>query len=124
MGNLTRDPEIRYTPKGSAVSDLGLAINRKYKQGEQWKEEVTFVDVTVWAKQAELAAQYLAKGRTVFVEGRLEMDSWQDKNTGEKRNKLKVVAETLQFIGGKGDGQRQGRPPSRQQQFNDDDVAF
>ena len=124
MGNLTRDPEIRYTPKGSAVSDLGLAINRKYKQGEQWKEEVTFVDVTVWAKQAELAAQYLAKGRTVFVEGRLEMDSWQDKNTGEKRNKLKVVAETLQFIGGKGDGQRQEQPPSRQQQSNYEDDPF
>ena len=124
MGNLTRDPEIRYTPKGSAVSDLGLAINRKYKQGEQSKEEVTFVDVTVWAKQAELAAQYLAKGRTVFVEGRLEMDSWQDKNTGEKRNKLKVVAETLQFIGGKGDGQRQEQPPSRQQQSNYEDDPF
>ena len=102
MGNLTRDPEVRYTPKGNAVTDLGLAVNRSYTldSGER-REEVTFVDITVWGRQAELAGQYLHKGRPVFVEGRLQLDSWEDKNTGEKRNKLKVVCEQMKLIGGR-----------------------
>jgi len=100
MGNLTRDPEVRYTPKGTALANLGLAVNRVWttESGEQ-KEEVTFVDIEVWGRQAETAGQYLAKGRPVFVEGRLKLDSWEDKESGQKRNKLKVVAERVQFLG-------------------------
>jgi len=100
MGNLTRDPEVRYTPKGTAIANLGLAVNRVYTTdaGEQ-KEEVTFVDIEVWGRQAETAGQYLSKGRPVFVEGRLKLDSWEDKESGQKRNKLKVVAERVQFLG-------------------------
>src|SRR6059036_2839554 len=94
MGNLTRDPEVRYTPKGTAVAEIGLAVNRTFtaENGEK-REETTFVDVTLWGRQAEVAAEYLKKGRPVFIEGRLQMDSWEDKTTGQKRTKLKVVAE-------------------------------
>jgi single-strand DNA-binding protein len=100
MGNLTRDPEVKYTPKGTAIANLGLAVNRVYttESGEQ-KEEVTFIDIEVWGRQAETAGQYLAKGRPVFIEGRLKLDSWEDKESGQKRNKLKVVAERVQFLG-------------------------
>jgi single-strand DNA-binding protein len=100
MGNLTRDPEVRYTPKGTALANLGVAVNRVWttESGEQ-KEEVTFVDIEVWGRQAETAGQYLSKGRPVFVEGRLKLDSWEDKESGQKRNKLKVVAERVQFLG-------------------------
>lgn len=101
LGNLTRDPEVRYTPKGTAVADLGIAVNRTYtaENGEK-REEVTFVDVTFWGRTAENAGQYLKKGRPVFVEGRLQLDSWDDKQSGQKRSKLKVVGELLQFLGG------------------------
>lgn len=100
MGNLTRDPEVRYTPKGTAIANLGLAVNRVYTtEGGEQKEEVTFIDIEVWGRQAETAGQYLAKGRPVFVEGRLKLDSWEDKESGQKRNKLKVVAERVQFLG-------------------------
>src|SRR5271155_5776907 len=103
MGNLTRDPEVRYTPKGTAVAELGLAINRVYsaENGEK-REETTFVDVTFWGRTAEIAGEYLKKGRPVFIEGRLQLDSWEDKQTGQKRNKLKVVGENMQFIGARG----------------------
>jgi single-strand DNA-binding protein len=99
LGNLTRDPELRYTPKGTAVGDISLAVNRVWnnEQGQR-QEEVTFVEVTLWGRQAEIAQQFLAKGRGVFIEGRLHMDSWEDKESGQKRTKLKVVAEALQFI--------------------------
>ncbi len=100
LGNLTRDPEVRYTPKGSAVCDLGLAVNRQYSldNGEK-REEVTFVDVVLWARLAEIAGEYLKKGRPVFIEGRLQMDSWDDKQSGQKRTKLRVVGETMQLLG-------------------------
>jgi single-strand DNA-binding protein len=100
MGNLTRDPEVKYTPKGTAIANLGLAVNRVWttESGEQ-KEEVTFIDIEVWGRQAETAGQYLSKGRPVFIEGRLKLDSWEDKESGQKRNKLKVVAERVQFLG-------------------------
>src|SRR6476620_1646596 len=100
LGNLTRDPEVRYTPKGSAVADLGIAVNRQYTldNGEK-REEVTFVDVTLWGRQAEVAGEYLKKGRSVFIEGRLQLDTWDDKQSGQKRSKLKVVGEGLQLIG-------------------------
>ena len=109
LGNLTRDPEVRYTPKGTAVADLGIAINRTYtaENGEK-REEVTFVDVTFWGRTAENAGQYLKKGRPVFVEGRLQLDSWDDKQSGQKRTKLKVVGEILQFLGGRPGGAGEG----------------
>ena len=114
MGNLTRDPELRYTPKGTAVADIGMAINRVWTndQGER-QEETTFVDVTLWGRQAELAQQYLSKGRPVYIEGRLQMDTWEDKNSGQKRSKLKVVGENMQFIGSGGGG---GRPSGGEEQ--------
>lgn len=99
IGNLTRDPELRYTPKGTAVADIALAINRVWNNDQgQKQEETTFVDVTLWGRQAELAQQYLSKGRGVYIEGRLQMDSWDDKETGKKRSKLKVIGENLQFM--------------------------
>ena len=102
-GNLTRDPELRYTPKGTAIASFGLAINRKWKSetGEA-KEEVTFVDVEAWDRQAEVVAQYFKKGRPILVEGRLKFDQWEDKNTHQKQSKLKVVLEGFSFIDTKG----------------------
>ena len=116
IGRLTRDVELRYTPTGTAVADFGLAVNRVYKTADgEKKEAVTFVDITVWAKRAEVCAEYLSKGRQVFVEGRLELDSWESKE-GEKRSKLKVVAEDVQFLGsapGKSDRrERETGPPA------------
>ncbi len=101
IGNLTRDPEVRYIPSGMAVAELGLAVNRQFtdKNSNERKEEVTFVDVTLWGREAELAGEYLAKGRPVMIEGRLQMDTWDDKATGQKRSKLKVVGERMQFLG-------------------------
>lgn len=117
MGNLTRDPELRYTPKGQAVVKLGLAVNRRYttESGEQ-REEVTFVDIDAWGKQAETIAQYCKKGRPLFVEGRLKLDQWDDKNTGQKRSALRVVLEGFQFVGGppsEGGGTPAPRPAAR-----------
>lgn len=126
LGNITRDLEVRYTPKGTAVCDLGMAVNR-IRTGDNGEriEEVTYVDVTLWGRQAELAGQYLSKGRSVFIEGRLQLDQWDDKQTGQKRSRLRVVGENMQFIGGQGDSggnqggssaPRQQAPPSEQQQ--------
>jgi single-strand DNA-binding protein len=111
IGNLTRDPEVRYTPKGTAVTEIGLAVNRIYsgEDGEK-KEETTFVDVTLWARQAEIAGQYLKKGRPVFIEGRLQLDSWDDKQTGQKRSRLRVVAENLQLLGSRQEGEGSSAP--------------
>src|SRR5438874_3169041 len=105
LGNLTRDPEIRYTPKGSAVCDLGIAINRQYtlENGER-REEVTYVDVVLWARLAEIAAEYLKKGRPVFIEGRLQLDTWDDKQSGQKRSKLRVIGENMQMLGSRQGG--------------------
>jgi single-strand DNA-binding protein len=110
-GNLTRDPELRYTPKGTAVAQITLAINRTWKSetGES-KEEVSFVDVEAWGRQGEVIAQYMRKGRPLLVEGRLKQDKWEDKNTHQKQSKLKVVLESFSFIDSKSpDG---GAPPS------------
>jgi len=99
MGNLTRDPELRYTASGTAVADLGLAVNRRYTNGGgELKEDVLFITVVVWKNQAEAAAQYLAKGSPVHVEGRLQSRSWETKD-GDKRTTFEVVAERLQFLG-------------------------
>ena len=101
LGNLTRDPELRYTPKGTAVADIGVAINRVWNNEQnQRQEETTFVDITLWGRQAEIAQQYLTKGRGVFIEGRLQMDTWEDKASGQKRSKLKVIGESFQFLSG------------------------
>ena len=105
IGNLTRDPELRYIPSGTAVAKFGLAVNREYTDrasGEK-KETPCFVDITVWGKQAEICNQYLTKGRQVFIEGRLEFSSWETKE-GDKRSKLEVVAERFQFLGGRKEG--------------------
>jgi single stranded DNA-binding protein len=100
IGNCTRDPELRHTPGGAAVVDLGLAINRNYVNdaGEK-KTDTTFLDVTLWAKTAELVAKYVRKGAPIFVEGRIQMDSWQDKQTNQQRTRLKIVGESVQLLG-------------------------
>ena len=100
IGNLTGDPELRHTKNGKAVADMSLALNRTYTvqpSGER-REETTYIDVVLWNRQAELASQYLKKGRSVLVEGRLQEDSWQDKTSGQTRKKIRVVAERLQFM--------------------------
>jgi single-strand DNA-binding protein len=122
-GNLTRDPEVRYTPKGTAIAKLGMAINRTWKtETGETKEEVTFVDVDAFGRTAEVISQYLKKGRPILVEGRLKLDQWDDKQTGQKRSRLGVVLEGFQFLdsgrGGEGGGGGGGRsfpqpvPPS------------
>src|SRR5580658_8725441 len=111
VGNLTRDPELRYTPKGTAIAKIGLAVNRVWtnEAGEK-KEEVTFVDVDIFGRTAENVAQYMRKGRPILIEGRLRLDQWDDKQTGQKRSRLGVVAETVQFLGSPGEG---GSAPNR-----------
>ena len=110
MGNLTRDPELRYTPSNIAVCKVGLAVNRRFKdsQSGEWREEPTFVDVTIFGKRGEAFEKYHRKGAMAFVEGSLRLDTWEDKNGGGKRSKLYVVADTWEFVGG-----REGRAPGR-----------
>lgn len=103
LGNLTRDPELRYTPSGTAVTDIGLAVNDRRKgQTGEWIEETTFVDVTLWGRTAEIASEYLSKGSSALIEGRLKLDTWE--TDGQKRSKLKVIGEKLQLVGGRGSG--------------------
>lgn len=117
MGNLTRDPELRYIASGTAVTDFGLAVNDKRKNANgELIEETTFVDVTLWARNAEVAGEYLSKGSPVLIEGRLKYDAWETQD-GQKRSKLKVVGERMQLIGGRGQGRPDGggqRPAARQ----------
>lgn len=142
IGNVTRDPEIKYTPKGTAVTDVGLAVNRfiPASDGGERREETTFIDVTLWGRQAEIAGEYVKKGRPVYIEGRLQMDTWDDKQTGQKRSKLRVVCENLQLLGARDGGGGGGRsnyeddapPPSRSRSPQsapppapeDDDIPF
>lgn len=142
MGNLTRDVELKHTPSNMAVGSFGLAMNRRFRAGDgQMREEVTFVDCEAWGKTAETMSKYLQKGRPVFLEGRLKLDTWEDKNDGSKRSKLKVVVETFQFVdskggdGGGGDGgggsyagSRSGSAPASKgehyDQGGDDDIPF
>jgi single-strand DNA-binding protein len=108
MGNLTRDPEVRFTPNNMAICKFGLAVNRRFKdaQSGEWKEEPTFVDVTIFGARAEPFARYHSKGKQAFIEGSLRLDTWEDKNGGGKRSKLYVVADTWEFVGGgRGEGQ-------------------
>jgi len=113
MGNLTRDPELRYTPGGSAVCEFGLAVNRRYtlSNGEA-KDETTFVDIVVWGKQGETAQRYLQKGGGVFLEGRLLFEQWTEKDTQKKRSRIRVVAERVQFLGRREEGAPEGAPAS------------
>lgn len=114
LGNVTRDIQVKYTPGGTAVAEVGLAVNRIWfdKQSNQKKEDVTFVDVTLWGRTAEVAGEFLQKGKPVLIEGRLALDQWTDKDSGQKRSKLKVVGETLQLLGSKSDGQGRSRQQS------------
>jgi single-strand DNA-binding protein len=105
VGNLTRDPELRYIPSGMAVSDIGLAVNERIKRNEQWVDEPVFVDITLWGRLAEIANEYLSKGSPVLIEGRLRLDRWE--KDGQKHSKLKVTAEKMQMLGSRdGGGQR------------------
>lgn len=118
-GNLTRDPQVRFFENEKCVADFGLAINRRYRdKGGEMKEETTFVDVEVWGRQAELCGQYLTKGRNCMIEGSLKLDQWEDKASGAKRSKLKVVAQRVHFIGGNEgqQGQSNQSAPARDQQ--------
>ena len=109
IGNLTRDPELRVTPKGTAICQFGLAVNRQFKdESGSVRDETTFVDIEAWGRQGETISKYCTKGRPLFVEGRLKFDQWEDKTSGQKRSKLKVVLEGFQFLGGRGDGEGQG----------------
>ena len=122
MGNLTRDPEVRYTPGGTAVSEIGLAVNDRRKDAKgDWVDEVTFVDITLWGRQAEIAGEYLNKGSQILVEGRLKLDSWE--KDGQKRSKLRVVGENMRMLGGKGGGKggSGGGPGPDESEFGGDD---
>lgn len=113
LGNLTRSPELKYSQTGTAICNFGIAVNRKYKQGEDLKEEVCFLDVTAFGKQAESAAQYLDKGRQALVEGRLQQQRWET-DAGEKRSKLVLIAESITFVGHKPSDDPHGGPEEPQ----------
>lgn len=123
LGNLTRDVELTYTPSGTAVAQVGLAVNdrRKGTNGD-WIDETTFVDITLWGRTAEVANEYLAKGAQVLIEGRLKLDQWEDKQSGQKRSKLKVVADKMQMLGSKKSGDSSGR--ASQDQFSEPSADF
>src|SRR5574344_2003355 len=105
LGNLTRDPELRVTPKGTAICQLGLAVNRQFKdESGATRDETTFVDIEAWGRQAETISKYCTKGKPLFIEGRLKLDSWEDKTSGQKRSKLKGVLENFQFVGSREGG--------------------
>jgi single-strand DNA-binding protein len=133
MGHLTRDIECKYTPKGTAVAQIGLAVSRKWKdEAGEAKEEVAFIDCESWGRTAEVMCQYFHKGSPVFIEGRLKLDQWDDKQSGQKRSKLKVVVESFQFVAGKTDDTpKQDAPPSQpkreplpSEQPADDNIPF
>ena len=105
IGNLTRDPELRVTPKGTAICQFGIAVNRQFKDDSgALRDETTFVDIEAWGKQGELVAKYLSKGSLAMVEGRLKLDQWEDKASGQKRSKIKVVLDNVQFLSSRGSG--------------------
>ena len=125
VGNLTRDPELRYIPSGTAVSDIGLAVNDRVKRGDQWVDEATFVDITLWGRTAEIANEYLSKGSPVLIEGRLKLDRWE--KDGQKHSKLKVIGERMQMLGGRGEGGAGGGgggPRGRSRGGSDDSGGY
>ena len=107
VGNLTRDIELRYTPQGTAVTDMGLAVNERVKRNDQWTDEVNYFDVTLWGRTAEVASEYMSKGSSVLIEGRLRYETWEQ--DGQKRSKIKIVGERMQMLGSRGGG---GAPPA------------
>jgi single-strand DNA-binding protein len=123
VGNLTRDVELRYIASGTAVTDIGLAVNDRVKKNDQWVDETTFVDITLWGRTAEVANEYLNKGSSVLIEGRLKLDSWEN-NEGQKRSKLKVIGERMQMLGGRGGGGSQSSRSQGDQSSYDDDGAY
>ncbi len=123
MGNLTRDPELRYTPGGTAVANFGIAINRRYKTEDEVREEVDFFDIVVWGKQAENCSEYLSKGRSVLVEGRLQQNRWET-SEGQKRSKVEVVANTVQFLGSRSAEGAKDAPGGDDAEFDESDIPF
>jgi len=107
LGNLTRDPEVRYIPSGTAVASFSLAVNRKFKQGDETKDEVSYIDILAFGKNAENCGQYLGKGDAVLIEGRLQQRRWDDKDSGQKRSKVEVVVQTVNFMPRKSGEQQQ-----------------
>lgn len=125
MGHLTRDPELKYTAKGSAIGQFGLGINRTWTENGEKKESATFVDITAFGKTAETLAQYAKKGMALFVTGRLNLDTWEDKATGQKRSKLGVILESFQFVGGKGEVKSTPTPQEKTSSPDlDTDIPF
>lgn len=128
MGNLTRDPEVKYLSSGTAVAELGLAINESWydKQAQEKKEKTIYCDVTLWARTAEVAGEYLSKGDSVLIEGKLDLDQWEDKESGAKRQKLKVVGEKMTMLGSKG-GKQSSEPSQNHNEpgdIPDDEQPF
>jgi single-strand DNA-binding protein len=128
LGNLTRDPEVRYTPSGTAVASFAIAVNRRYKQGEETKDEVSYIDIVVFGKTAENCGQYLNKGDAILVEGRIQQRRWDDKETGQKRSKVEVVAQTVNFMpkrsGQAAQGAKQEHEPLPEPPVDDGDIPF
>ncbi len=130
LGNLTRDPEVRYTPSGTAVASFAIAVNRRYKQGDETKDEVSYIDIVVFGKQAEACGQYLNKGDGILVDGRLQQRRWDDKETGQKRSKIEVVAQSVNFMpkrsGQQAAGARGGAEsePMPEPPVGEDDIPF
>ena len=130
LGNLTRDPEVRYTPSGTAVASFAIAVNRRYKQGDETKDEVSYIDIVVFGKQAEACGQYLNKGDGILVDGRLQQRRWDDKETGQKRSKVEVVAQSVNFMpkrsgqqaaAGRGGSESE---PAPEPPVGEDDIPF
>jgi single-strand DNA-binding protein len=129
LGNLTRDPEVRYTPNGIAVASFAIAVNRKYKQGDETKEEVSYIDIVVFGKQAESCGQYIGKGDSVLIDGRLQQRRWDDKDSGQKRSKLEVIAQSVNFMPKRSSGQAaaggQAHPePAPEAHVDEGDIPF
>ncbi len=122
VGNLTRDIELKYIPSGTAVAEMGLAINDRVKKGDQWVDETVFVDVTLWGRTAEVANEYLSKGSPCLIEGRLKLDTWE--KDGQKRSKLRVVADKLQLLGGRDGHKSEPRDAPAPAPPPDDDIPF
>lgn len=128
MGNLTRDVEIRHLPNGQAVGNFGMAMNRKFKTADgELREETTFVDCEVWGKVAEKFTRFFSKGKPVFIEGRLKLDTWQDKTDGSNRSKLKVTVDTFEFVESRGGGDAPAKASAASKprpDLNDEDIPF
>ncbi len=123
MGNLTRDPELRYTPSGTAIAKFSIAVNRKYKADDQQREETSFFDIVFFGKQAEVCGEYLKKGRGVLVEGRLQQNRWET-DEGQKRSKVEVVGNTFQFIGSGRASEGSGSTTAPSPEVDDSDIPF